>query len=239
MVSRTWFDKFWTYEEINPRLKDLLDNFDEVRQEFLDNKDRLTWRPWNYKLKRYQEAWMHRAYKGWQVAGLFAEEHPSLDWGNLGYLSENKVDGSSQKYKCTGTDDNILDRLEGGIGYTHNSLVLPKLTKYLRDAGIGKRAGISVTDPTSGIDWHVDRDPEEEGEMLIRGLIGLDVRVDEGEECYFGLGSPTHEEKRDIRTGDSFFFYNRVPHHVVNRVKNPRYCILLDITVTKTSLRNK
>ena len=54
VVSRTWFDKFWTHEDICPRLKYLLEDFDEVRQEFLDNKDKLVWNSWNYGLKRYQ-----------------------------------------------------------------------------------------------------------------------------------------------------------------------------------------
>ena len=29
-MSRTWFDKFWTHEDICPRLKYLLEDFDEV-----------------------------------------------------------------------------------------------------------------------------------------------------------------------------------------------------------------
>ena len=29
-MSRTWFDKFWTHEDICPRLKYLLDDFDAV-----------------------------------------------------------------------------------------------------------------------------------------------------------------------------------------------------------------
>ena len=53
-MSRTWFDKVWTHEDICPRLKYLLEDFDEVRQEFLDNKDKLVWNSWNYGLKRYQ-----------------------------------------------------------------------------------------------------------------------------------------------------------------------------------------
>ena len=239
VVSRTWFDKFWTHEDICPRLKWLLDNLDEIREEFFENKDKLILRPWNYGLKRYQKDWMYKAYEGWEVAGLFAEEDPTLDWGNLGYLSENKMDSSSQKYKCTGTDDNILDRVEDGIGYTKNSLVLPKLTWYLRNAGVTRRAGISVTDPTSGIDWHVDRDPEDKETMLIRGLIGLDVRIGFDEECYIGIGTPKHENKHDIRTGVDLFFYNRVPHHVVNRLRHPRYCILIDVPFPKATLRNK
>ena len=58
-MSRTWFDKFWTHEDICPRLKYLLEDFDEVRQEFLDNKDKLVWNSWNYGLKRYQKDWVY------------------------------------------------------------------------------------------------------------------------------------------------------------------------------------
>ena len=118
-------------------------------------------------------------------------------------------------------------------------MVLPKLTKKLRDAGITSRAAVSVTDPTSGIAWHVDKDPETEDTMLIRGLIGLDVRIGFDEVCYIGLGTPNHEEKHDIRTGVDLFFYSRVPHHVVNRLTHPRYCILLDVLMPKATLRNK
>ena len=241
MVSRTWFDKFWTHEDICPRLKYLLEDFDEVRQEFIDNKDKLIWNTWNYGLKRYQEDWIYKAYEGWEVAGLYAEEHPSIDWGNLGYTSDqgSKEDMDGQEFKCTGTDEDILDRIEDGIGYTKNCLVLPKLTKKLRDAGVTSRAAISVTDPTSGIAWHVDKDPETEDTMLIRGLIGLDVRIGFDEVCYIGLGTPNHEEKHDIRTGVDLFFYSRVPHHVVNRLTHPRYCILLDVLMPKATLRNK
>ena len=70
MVSRTWFDKFWTHEDICPRLKWLLEDLDEIREEFFENKDKLIWRPWNYGLKRYQKDCMYKAYEGWEVAGL-------------------------------------------------------------------------------------------------------------------------------------------------------------------------
>jgi len=241
VVSRTWFDKFWTHEDICPRLKYLLEDFDEVRQEFLDNKDKLVWNSWNYGLKRYQKDWVYKAYEGWSVAGLFAEKHSAIDWGNLGYTDDHGTkEDPKGVYKCTGTDDILLDRVdENGIGYTKNCLVLPKLTKKLRDAGVTSRAAVSVTDPTSGIAWHVDKDPETEDTMLIRGLIGLDVRVGFDEVCYIGLGTPNHEEKHDIRTGVDLFFYSRVPHHVVNRLTHPRYCILLDVLMPKATLRNK
>jgi len=36
-VSRTWFDKFWTHEDICPRLKWLIENLDEIREEFFEN----------------------------------------------------------------------------------------------------------------------------------------------------------------------------------------------------------
>ena len=75
--------------------------------------------------------------------------------------------------------------------------------------------------------------------MLIRGLIGLDVRVGFDEECYIGIGTPKNEDKHDIRTGVDLFFYSRVPHHVVNKLTYPRYCILLDVLVDRDTLRNK
>ena len=58
-MSRTWFDKFWTHEDICPRLKWLLENLDEIREEFFENKDKLIWRPWNYGLKRYHVSYTH------------------------------------------------------------------------------------------------------------------------------------------------------------------------------------
>ena len=123
-MSRTWFDKFWTHEDICPRLKYLLEDFDEVRQEFLDNKDKLVWNSWNYGLKRYQKDWVYKAYEGWSVAGLFAEKHSAIDWGNLGYTDEHGTkEDPKGVYKCTGTDDILLDRVDengiGSVSYTH------------------------------------------------------------------------------------------------------------------------
>ncbi len=299
-MSRSWFDRFWSYEDINPGLGILLDRFDEVQQEFIENKDKLMWRSWGYQAGYFGQRKI--AYDGWEVAGIYGEHNSMLEapkWDDDKDMFEqqdqtrkgrsiyhDKVDPATCSYyvghehkkggknqwvnppkEChllhNPTDDegNVEWKVgsETGVNwwgteedrpYVHslgdkgimacdNVQHLPLLSQLLYDSGVRRRVGISVTYPGRGIAWHADNDPERKDEMVIRGLIGLDIRVEPGEECYLGLGTPKNEEKRDIRNKECFFFYSRVPHHVINELKYPRYCIIMDHAVHKDTLRNK
>jgi len=213
--------KFWTIDDINPGLHKVLDRFDLIQEEFLENKDKLSWKSWGYDAGYFGQK--NIAYQGWEVAGLFGEDYGSE--GEWKYGSEEMV-GSTIAMTST----------KGLCFCKENVVHLPILTKLLYDAGVKRRVGISVTYSGRGIDWHVDDDPEREDEMVIRGLIGLDVRVDEGEECFLGLGTPKKEQRRDIRNGQSIFFYSRMPHRVVNELKYPRYCIICDHVISKEKM---
>jgi len=259
-----WFAKFFPYEKINPGLELLFDNFDIIQEEFRENLPRLSWREWGYQAGYTGHNKI--AYDGWEVAGLYGEYDGYLDGGDEEYdtlwddqssfyrrqhkpgTENNAIPEFYHQVKWTGDLSNLPESKGPEYLYTNTDLKLvftdnchtmPKLTKLLYDSGVRRRVGISVTHPGRGIGWHADQDPERMDEMVIRGIIGLDVRVEEGEQCYLGLGTPNNELKFHIRDNKSSFFYSRVPHHVVNELKYPRYCIILDHSLPKKSVRNK
>jgi len=262
LVSRSWFDKIWQYSEINPGLEHLFDNFDLIQEEFRENLPKLMWREWGYSAGYTGQNKI--AYDGWQVAGLYAQFGGYLDAGKWDDQSsiwranpERYKPGSSameipefcgNQLEWTGEDfskmpegdlnfETVMPNTDMKIMFTPNCSLLPNLTRILYESGVRRRVGISVTRPGRGIGWHADRDPEGWQEMVIRGIIGLDVRIEEGEECYLGLGTPKQEHIEDIRSGKGFFFYSRVPHHVVNTMKHPRYCIILDHALNKENVK--
>lgn len=222
-------NRFYTVEEINPKLKLIEDNFDEIREEFLQNKDKLIWTNWHGTTGYLGDR--TAAYAGWRISGLYAKmaSAPINAIPKEVYTDNLHVLESNFGMK-------LYPDMDSEICYTENSKILPKLTKYLLSAGVTKRVAIGVVFPGNEIKWHIDPDPEFGDYAIIRGLWGLDVVPEEGKTSYLCLGQPEYHIRKTFKNNEGMFFYGRVPHYVKNELSEPRYVIVLDHDIDKDYL---
>jgi hypothetical protein len=220
-------NRFYTLEEINPKLKIISDNFEEIREEFLQNRERLSWTNWHGSTGYLGDR--SAAYAGWQIAGLFAEITGNSEISNQAYLDNLEIIEKNFGMK-------LYPNLDDQICYTQNSKILPKMTAYLRKAGLTKRCAIGVVAPGKEIKWHIDPDPEVGDYAIIRGLWGLDVIPEEDKHSYLCFGTPEYHVRKYFKNNEYMFFYGRIPHYVKNELSTPRYVIVLDHDIDKDYL---
>lgn len=220
-------NRFYTLDEINPKLKLIDERFDEIRQEFLENRHKLVWTNWHGSTGYLGDR--AAAYAGWQVAAIFAEVSDNADLTKQHYIDNIDVLESNFGMKL------YLDE-ENELGFSQNRDVLPILTETLLEAGVKKRGAIGVVAPGKEIKWHIDPDPEVGNNAIIRGLWGLDVPVEEGKSSYLCFGQPEYHIRKTFKNNEPVFFYGRIPHCVVNELSAPRYVIVLDHDIDKDYL---
>jgi hypothetical protein len=222
-------DRFYTVDEINPKLNILIENFDKIQQEFIENKNKLVWT--NYSTMAGYQGSNEVAYHGWQIAALYSElkDNPELSVNtflkNLNRFEQN----FGQKLHVYPNESTIL---------CENSFYLPTLVDCLRQANITKRLAISVVHPGKDIKWHMDPDPEVGNNAIIRGLFGLDVRPEKDQDCHICLGNENEHEKKYFENKEFMFFWGRTRHCVVNSLQTPRYVVCFDQDIDKDYLRN-
>lgn len=224
-------NRFYTLEEINPKLKILQDNFDAIQQEFLENKDKLVFINWGAQTGYAGSNAI--AYDGWQVAPLYGElkENYQLNMSLETALKHIKLFENAYQQK-------INVNLEQKFFNLENSNYLPLLTKCLREANIVKRVGISVVYPGKGIKWHIDPDPEMGNNAIIRGLFGLDIHPGKNQDSCLCLGQQNNHDKRFFRNNEFIFFWGRISHCVENSLQSPRYAVCFDQDIDKDYLRS-
>jgi hypothetical protein len=218
-------EKFFNLETINPNLVLLQERFEEIREEFLRNKENLFLMNFGAEAGYYMNSAV--AYKGWKVAPLY------------GTLEDVKgINGSAS------INNNHLMHIaeidEDLVKIKVNTQLLPILTQTLIESGIRKRVGISVVYPGKEILWHRDLDPEKENLAIVRGLFGLDVVEEEGKESsiYMSKDDDNIIEKRVFKNNEFVFFWGRTKHRVENNLSAPRYMICFDHEIPYESLLN-
>ena len=220
-------NRFYTLEEINPKLKLIDERFDEIRREFLENQDRLVWTNWHGSTGYLGDR--VAAYAGWQVAAIFADVSDNADLTMKNYIDNIDILESNFGMKL------YVDE-ERELGFSQNKDVLPILSETLLEAGVKKRGAIGVVAPGKEIKWHIDPDPEVGNNAIIRGLWGLDVVPEEGKSSYLCFGQPEYHIRKTFKNNEPMFFYGRIPHCVVNELSTPRYVIVLDHDIDKDYL---
>ena len=211
-------DRFYTVEEINPKLKILNENYEDIHKEFVENRDKLNFLNWGGEAGYYMREDV--AYKGWKVAPLYGnlEDFMQINAGIKPYLPIIEIQGELVKHK-------------------YNTALLPILTELLIQCGIRKRIGISVVDPGKGIGWHVDPDPEKYKLPIIRGLYGLDVMEEDDRESFIYLKNNQGINQKIVFKNKEFaFFWGRTEHKVENHLSQPRYMICFDQEIDKDYL---
>lgn len=226
-------DRFFTLEEINPNLKILEENFDTIRQEFLENFKKLYWINWGYE--NGYNANKSIVYSEWKIAPIYLKPYSRDNISDEGwkFLLSN-LSPSVKNPKIS-----IIDYEKRMIFCKKNYFRLPLLSKLLLESGITKRVGISMLNPEKEIPWHVDPDPESDNRSIIRGLWGLDIQEEKKKECYIMLGNEVSSaEKRIFSNNQHMFFWGGVRHMVKNNLSTPRYCICFDQEIDSDYLRN-
>jgi len=110
---------------------------------------------------------------------------------------------------------------------------VPTLTKTLQDIGITRRASIASMKPKAKIPLHRDGDPNPPDGILLRGIIGLDVPVEEGKKCYIMVRDRPKKtwQTREIKNESVCLFQPNAIHSVINQINGWRYVVLFDTVV--------
>ena len=211
-------NKFFDPKLILPKFYILNERFENIHQEFIENKDKLVWVNWGASAGYYAE--YNIAYKNWKVAPLYGLKTDIMQENSIDRLKDLK---------------NFIS-LEKDLIKTLNTETLPILTQALLDAGIKKRVGISVLSPKKEIPIHIDQDPEKPDKHIIRGLWGLDIKKENNEESVMYLGSIN--QKKVFKNKEFMFFWGRIPHKVENNLSTQRYAICFDVEISKEILLN-
>ena len=110
---------------------------------------------------------------------------------------------------------------------------VPTLTKTLQDIGITRRASIASMKPKAKIPLHRDGDPNPPDGIVLRGIIGLDVPVEEGKKCYIMVRDRPKKtwHTREIKNQSICLFQPNAIHSVINQLNGWRYVVLFDTVV--------
>ena len=199
--------------EALPRLKLLVDNYEELRDEFravFSQLDTVNWGADDENDTGYfgeKKLAKHDGY--WKNIPLYGQgkefEDSKIDGGNV------SVGGTFAEHK-------------------HNCELLPKLVSTARKANCVKRVGINVLEPGKTIKPHFDREPDPPWGYLIRGLFGLDVGDEDGGSCHLALLNQCTKkiEVAEFKNKEFMFFWGRNRHAVYNTLKRPRSVLVID-----------
>ena len=120
-----------------------------------------------------------------------------------------------------------------GLRAHQNVNWLPTLSQTLIDIGITRRASIASMKPKAKIPLHRDGDPNPPDGIVLRGIIGLDVPVEEGKRCYIMVRNRPKKtwHTRDIKNESVCLFQPNAIHSVINQINGWRYVLLIDTVV--------
>ena len=102
---------FYDLDQINPKLKILSDNYEIIKNEFIKNKNKLTWTNWNSN-NEYTSI-TDNPYNGWKVAALSCQYNYSM------------LKKPSEYSKIFNT--NIHFDHDNELMYTDNAFILPNV----------------------------------------------------------------------------------------------------------------
>ena len=220
-------NRFYSVEEINPKLKLLSKRYKQIHKEFMENKDRLVWTNWSGETGYH--GYNQDAYAGWQIAALYGELKDTAE------LSVSDILNNIQLFEHN-YQQKLHPDLERGICLADNARFMPTLVRTLYECGVKKRIAISVVWPGKDIKWHIDPDPETGNEAIIRGLWGLDIRPEGDQSSYLCLGTEEKYETKYFKNNEFMFFYGRILHKVENTLQTPRFVVCFDQDVDKDYL---
>lgn len=199
---------FIDYRTVYPRLELLSNNFMKIKQEYLDNKNKLEFKDFTHQ----QNKFIQEHQKGYPITGLnyvtAQDRNPEVaGWHMAGILGENII-------------------------HPINGYYLPILVKTLLQIDNVSVCGVNILDSGISLDWHND-DDYSTGHPTLRTLWGLDVPVEEGKESIFQMkNEETGEiETREFKNNQIYAFWPKTIHRVENNMTQPRTVLAVDVYV--------
>ena len=197
--------------KLHPKFDLLLDRFDTIQKEFKDNLEHIQFGHWYDDFAHSKSGGIYNPV----AAPLYGE----LD-------QEQEQLSMIEQF---GKDFYEKDGLR-----THKNVNwVPTLTKTLQDIGITRRASIASMKPKAKIPLHRDGDPNPPDGILLRGIIGLDVPVEEGKKRYIMVRDRPKKtwQTREIKNESVCLFQPNAIHSVINQINGWRYVVLFDTVV--------
>jgi hypothetical protein len=201
---------FVDYREVCPSLELLSYNFMKIRQEYLDNKDKLEYKDFT----KQQDICIEENQKGYPIT-------------IMNYLKAENRDPSKNGWHMAAIfGHNIVNPANGPY--------LPTLIQTLRKIGSVSVCGINILDPGISLDWHND-DDYYTGTPTLRTLWGLDVPEEEGKASVFQMkNTETGEvETREFKNNKIYAFWPKTTHRVENNLTKSRAVLAVDVFVSK------
>jgi hypothetical protein len=201
---------FINYKSVNPKLEILLDRFDSIQEEYLNNRDKLEFKDFT----KQQDKHIAEVGKGYPI-------------GVNSYFTANIKQKENMGWHMGAI-------LYGEISYDRNSRFLPILTETLKEIGGLSVCGINILDPGIQLNWHHDDDYHMTHPTL-RTLWGIDVPIEEGRNSIMQMkNSLTGDvETRDFKNKEVFGFWPKTLHRVENNLTQPRTVLAIDVFANK------
>lgn len=202
------------YRLIDPRLEELVINYDRIFSEYQQNKHLLSWTPMHWDMG-YSGSNGVAPDIGWSVATLLSDMFTSQDrmaWASKGLSSE----------------------VDGNLTMFDNAKCVPTITKVLRDTGLTRRAGLLSVAAGKELPWHQDFDPVPFGKHIVRVLWGLDVPVEENKISFIQVGT----DKQKFVNKEFYVFWSLAHHRVMNEMTQDRIMLGFDVLMDESKLNS-
>ena len=222
------YDRFFTLEEINPKLGKLLtERYDEIKAEFDENRHLLKTHNWAPETG-YEGVWNKVPWNGWEVAPMLFD---------LGPISKEQREGFLDGVKSMWKMDVEYNSANMVMTFSENTKLLPTLYRTALECGVRRRFGLSIFHPDGYIRWHVDPDPETQSHAIIRGCWGLEINEEEGKDSCLLLGDASDHVSWKLKNNECRLIWGRTNHRLDNNgISTPRYCFIFDNEVPFTYL---
>ena len=202
---------FMDVHKLHPKFDLIHERFDDIQKEFKDNLEHIQFGHWYDDFAHSQSGGVYNPVAA-PLYGEIEEEQEQLCM-----------------IEQFGHDFYEKDGLR-----THKNVNWgPTLTKTLQDIGITRRASIASMKPKAKIPLHRDGDPNPPDGIVLRGIIGLDVPVEEGKKCYIMVRDRPKKtwQTREIKNQSVCLFQPNAIHSVINQLNGWRYVVLFDTVV--------
>jgi hypothetical protein len=193
------------YNQIEPKLKLLVDNHDLILNEYSLNKDKLIFKDFTL------------------------EQKESISSAHSGYTINLNTYAAASQRNIEKYGWHVAALFADGKNFIENTQHLPILTNTLCEINLLTVCSINVLDPGVSLDWHCDSDYIP-GVKLLRVLWGLDIVEEENNECFiqFRDAQTGNIDTKLFKNKEFYIFHPMQEHRVENNLSTSRSIICID-----------
>jgi Aspartyl/Asparaginyl beta-hydroxylase len=234
MKSITDF-KFYDWQICFPELKILVDSYDEIKQEYIANKDKIEWEDMHLGTG-YNIHSKAPEYIGWRMSPLHASATATLL--DMEKSTNDKPILSAETIERYSTEKSID---------FPNAKLFPKLSNAIKKAQpknalLNVRNAFVCLDPGTILDWHTDIDNpnyQRNGLLILRTHWGMDVIPEQNKTSFLEVRYKGITERKTNYNNQINIFWGHMKHRAVNELSTDRVVISMDMLIHANELTKR